>query len=167
MTCSGPDPAIVKIYKTTGREEISTWADNAALRTSLLNRDVPQRKFFRVPVEGGFEAVVKMQLPSHIDFEKNESTEKYPMLIRVYAGPGSIMTSSAFSVGLPAYQTSTKNFIYVEIDGRGSAQKGNDMMFSVNNQLGTYEIEDQLAVAKFLIDEYSFIDPARVAIWGW
>lgn len=83
MTCSGPDPAIVKIYKTTGPEEISTWADNAALRTSLQNRDLPQTKIFHVPV-GGFDSVVKMQLPNHIDFEKNESADKYPMLIRVY-----------------------------------------------------------------------------------
>lgn len=167
MTCSGPDPAIVKIYKTTGPEDISTWADNAALRTSLVNRDLPQRKFFHVPVDGGFDAVVKMQLPNHIDFEKNESTEKYPMLIRVYAGPGSVTVSSAFSVGFQAYQTSAKDIIYVEIDGRGTGQKGIDMMFSVNNRLGTYEMEDQLAVAKFLVDKYSFIDPARVAIWGW
>lgn len=75
--------------------------------------------------------------------------------------------SSAFGVGYQTYQTSAKDIIYVEIDGRGAGQNGNDMMFSVNNRLGTYEVEDQLTVTKFLVDKYSFIDPARVAIWGW
>jgi dipeptidyl-peptidase 4 len=41
------------------------------------------------------------------------------------------------------------------------------MMFSVNNRLGTYEMEDQISVTKYLINKYKFIDPSRVAIWGW
>jgi dipeptidyl-peptidase 4 len=55
----------------------------------------------------------------------------------------------------------------VEIDGRGTGQKGLDMMFSVNNRLGTYEMEDQIAVTKYLVNKYPFIDASRVAIWGW
>lgn len=41
------------------------------------------------------------------------------------------------------------------------------MMFSVNNRLGTYEMEDQIAVTKWLINKYKFIDSSRVSIWGW
>jgi dipeptidyl-peptidase 4 len=47
------------------------------------------------------------------------------------------------------------------------SQNGNDMMFSVNNKLGTAEIIDQIAVTDFLVKKYKFIDPKRVAIWGW
>lgn len=40
------------------------------------------------------------------------------------------------------------------------------MMFSVNNRLGTYEMDDQISVTKALLNKYKFIDPARVTIWG-
>lgn len=39
-------------------------------------------------------------------------------------------------------------------------------MFSVNNHLGEFEMEDQISVAKYLINKYKFIDEERVGIWG-
>lgn len=108
-----------------------------------------------------------MQLPTEIDFDKNESTDKYPMLVRVYGGPGSVRVANSFGIAYQTYQTTKKKIIYVEIDGRGTAQKGLDMMFSINNQLGTFEMEDQLAVTEYLISQYKFIDSSRVGIWGW
>lgn len=146
--------------------ELLNWEDNAALRQTLLQYNQPQTKIFHVPV-GGFNAVVKMQLPTEIDFDKNESTDKYPMLVRVYGGPGSVRVANSFGIAYQTYQTTKKKIIYVEIDGRGTAQKGLDMMFSINNQLGTFEMEDQLAVTEYLISQYKFIDSSRVGIWGW
>lgn len=154
------------MYRTDGNVELFTWEGNAGLRETLEQYYLPETKIFHVPV-AGFNAVVKMQLPSGVNFDKNESTEKFPMLIRVYGGPGSVRVATSFGLGFQSYQTTKKNIIYVEIDGRGTGQKGLDMMFSVNNRLGTFEMEDQLAVAKHLINEYKFIDPSRVGIWGW
>lgn len=74
---------------------------------------------------------------------------------------------NSFSIGYQTYQVTKKNIIHVEIDGRGAAQMGNDMMFKVNNDLGNFEIVDQIAVSKTLINTYKFIDPARTGIWGW
>lgn len=144
-----------------------TWQDNSVLRARLQDYDLPQRHFLTVPINSQFDAVVRMQLPSKIDINANSFDETYPMLVNVYAGPGSTKFSNTFSIGYQTYQITKKNIIFVEIDGRGTAQKGNDMMFSVNDRLGTYEMEDQISVTKFLVDTYKFIDPKRVAIWGW
>lgn len=168
MSCSGPDPSFTRIFRTAGNEMIQSWEENDSLRELITQYDLPQTKIFTAPVDGGFRAIVKMQVPSHVNFEANvESGEKYPMLVRVYAGPGSVRVSNTFGVAFQTYQTSKKHIIYVEIDGRGTGQNGNDMMFSINNRLGTYEMEDQIAVTKYLIDQYKFIDPARISIWGW
>lgn len=130
--------------------------------------DVPRTVYFSVPVAGGFEASVMMILPEGADFDHPENfDEKFPLLIRVYGGPGSIRISSAFTIGFQTYQVSSKKIVYAEIDGRGTGQKGLDMMFSVNNKLGTFEMEDQIAVAKKLTDRFKFIDSSRVGIWGW
>lgn len=167
MTCSGPDPAFTKLFRTAGNEEISSWEANTNLRTILLPYDEPKTRIFHVPVAGGFKALVKIQIPSDLDFDAVFSSTKYPMLVRTYAGPGSVRVASSFGIGYQTYQITKKNIIYVEIDGRGTGQKGVDMMFSINNQLGTYEMDDLIAVSKHLIDTYNFIDRARVGIWGW
>lgn len=108
-----------------------------------------------------------MILPNEIDFDGKDERTKYPMLVRVYAGPGSIRVLNSFSVGYQTYQVTKQKIIYVEIDGRGMSQNGMNMMFAVNNKLGSFEIEDQIEVTKSLVEKYKFIDPKRVAIWGW
>jgi dipeptidyl-peptidase 4 len=169
LTCSGPDPSFVKVMTTSGFEQLQDWEPNTDLRERLKTKNIPDKRIFHVPVAGGnFSALVMMQLPSGVDFDTPDANQgKYPMLVRVYGGPGSIRISNTFGIGFQSYQVTTKKIIYVEIDGRGTAQKGIDMMFSVNNRLGTYEMEDQIAVAKFLADKYKFIDASRMAIWGW
>ncbi|CRK90577.1 CLUMA_CG004279, isoform A [Clunio marinus] len=167
MFCSGPGVQFVKIFKTEGKQELVAWEENASLRDFLQSYDLPQIKFLRMPVDGGFDASVKMQIPSHIDFDGDSTTEKYPMLVRVYAGPISVRILNTFAVGFQTYQVTKENIIYVEIDGRGTGRKGVDMMFTVNNRLGTVDVEDQIAVTKLLIERFKFIDPERVGIWGW
>lgn len=100
LTCSGPDPAIVKIYRNGVEEEPRTWQLNAALRLRIEEYALPRTEIFHLPVEGGFQAAVKMLIPPEIDFDNADSvTEKYPMIVRVYAGPGSVRINSAFGVG--------------------------------------------------------------------
>lgn len=94
MTCSGPDPAITITYRTGENEEGIKGQDNEALRQRLQAYELPLIDFFHVPVGGGFEAAVKMQVPPNMDENK-----KYPMIVRVYGGPGSVRINSAYSVG--------------------------------------------------------------------
>lgn len=34
-------------------------------------------------------------------------------------------------------------------------------------ELGSVEIQDQIEVTKYLVDNLNFIDPRRIAVWGW
>lgn len=98
ITCSGPDPAVVKIYRNGWTEEL-TWQLNQALRQRLTEYALPRSEIFHVPVDGGFNAAVKMLLPPEIDLENSEDSEKYPLLVRVYGGPGSVRINSAYGIG--------------------------------------------------------------------
>uniref|UniRef100_T1GYU6 Venom dipeptidyl peptidase 4 n=1 Tax=Megaselia scalaris TaxID=36166 RepID=T1GYU6_MEGSC len=42
-----------------------------------------------------------------------------------------------------------------------------DLLFTVNNHLGTVEIQDQIGVTRSLIQNYKFIDETKTGIWGW
>lgn len=124
------------------------WEENLLTRARVSEYDMPQIKHFSVLVDGGFQAAVKIQFPSEINLENPDSEKKYPMIIRVYGGPGSSQATSSFSLGYKSYQISNHNVVHLEIDGRGTGNKGLDMLFSINNQLGSFEMIDQIAVTK-------------------
>lgn len=144
---------------------MTSWEDNAVNIESFKEYERPQVHFENVPVAGGFTAAVKLTLPSEIDL--SSSTKKYPMVVEVYGGPNSVRVTNAFSLGFKDYQVTTHKIIHCQIDGRGSGNKGKDLLFTINNRMGTVEIEDQIAVAKYLQQKYRFIDETRTGIWGW
>ncbi|XP_050087507.1 venom dipeptidyl peptidase 4 [Anopheles aquasalis] len=171
-TCSGPTPSYTQIYSTTnepGFERID-WEWNLDRRAQLQEYKKVEVRFLRVPVGiDGFMASVRLYLPPGIDFEADATSpdgEKYPMVVNVYAGPDSVRVTDSFAIGFPHYMATTKRIIYAQIDGRGTGNQGYDFLFSINNQLGTYEMEDQIAVAHYLQERYAFIDAKRTGIWG-
>lgn len=167
-TCTGPTPSYTQIYRTSDRQLVLDWEWNRERRVQLQQYKQVQVRFLRVPVgEGTFMASVRLYLPAEIDFEDvTTSTEKYPMVVYVYAGPNSVGVTNSFGIGFANYMATTKRTIYAQIDGRGTGNQGYEFLFSINNRLGTYEMEDQIAVAQYLQRTYSFIDPARTGIWG-
>lgn len=167
LTCTGPDPTFVGLYRGQNVYYQAPWNVNQNTRTKLLEFQEPQKLMLRVPVEGGFQAVVKCLLPPEIDMNSSNFTQKYPMIVYVYGGPNSVQVTDSFGITFEHYLITNKKIIYCRIDGRGSGNKGNEMLFTINNQLGTVEIQDQTAVAKYLQDTYQFIDPTHTAIWGW
>lgn len=167
LTCSGPDPTIVDIYESETDTKIRDWEHNTNLRTKIKNYDLPTEHFVRIAIPGTpYEAAVKLMLPKEIDFE-TPGDKKYPMIIDVYAGPNSARVSNSYSSGFKNYLITSQKIIYASIDGRGSANKGLDMVYELNNKLGTVEILDQITVTKILQERYKFIDAERTAIWGW
>ena len=100
LTCNGPDVSFTDIYQTDSNAEPLEWRKNENLRKKLKEYELPQIKIFHVTVGGKFQAPVKIQFPPEIDLEKpDEVTEKYPLLVRVYGGPGSVRIADTFSIG--------------------------------------------------------------------
>ena len=72
-----------------------------------------------------------------------------------------------WSVGWGDYLVTSRNIIYASIDGRGTGYQSDEHKFQVYRNLGTVEMDDQIAVARKLSETYSYIDANKVAIWGW
>jgi dipeptidyl-peptidase-4 len=53
------------------------------------------------------------------------------------------------------------------VDNRGTGARGRDFEKQIYKKLGQYEVEDQIDAAKYLVEDYDFIDETRVGIWGW
>ncbi|XP_053673756.1 venom dipeptidyl peptidase 4 [Anopheles nili] len=167
-TCSGPTPSYTQIYRTSDQQLIVDWEWNRERREQLKQYKTVRVRFLRVPVgDGQYKASVRLYLPPEVNFESPEATGRsFPMVVNVYAGPDSVRVTDSFGVGFANYMATTKGTIYAQIDGRGTGNQGYEFLFSINNRLGTFEMEDQIAVARYLQQTYAFIDAKRTGIWG-
>ena len=97
-----------------------------------------------------------------------DSNKKYPVLMYAYGGPGHQLAVNRWMGGNYFwYQLlADKGYIVVCTDGRGTGFKGEAFKKSTYLQLGKYEIEDQIHVAKQL-QKLAYVDANRIGIWGW
>lgn len=66
-----------------------------------------------------------------------------------YAGPCSQKVDQVFRISWATYLASTEQIIVASFDGRGSGYQGDEIMHAINRRLGTYEVEDQIAAARW------------------
>lgn len=66
------------------------------------------------------------------------------------AAPGSQLVSEKWSIDWDMYLASQRNFIVVQIDARGSGFQGEKHRHELYHKLGSVEIEDQIAVIKWV-----------------
>ncbi len=99
------------------------------------------------------------------DFDENK---KYPLLMFQYSGPGSQSVSNTyFNSNDYWYQLlADQAYIIVAVDGRGTGFKGAAFKKVTQNELGKYELEDQIGAAKKL-GALEYIDQEQIGIWGW
>ena len=57
-------------------------------------------------------------------------------------------------------------FAVLEVDGAGSAGRGMAVLNAVKRSLGRHEVADQIAGVNHALDEFAFLDRARVGVSG-
>jgi dipeptidyl-peptidase-4 len=99
------------------------------------------------------------------DFDPNKN---YPLFMYQYSGPGSQQVSNTyFNSNDYWYQLlADEGYIIVCVDGRGTGFKGAAFKKVTQNELGKFELEDQIEAAKKL-GELEYIDQDKIGIWGW
>jgi len=161
-TCLGMTLPESSLRKTEDHSIVYLFEANSELEEKLSTKSLPTRVDTFVELEGGFQAPVKILLPPDMD-----ETMKYPLLVYVYGGPGSQMVTDSWSVGWGEYLVTSRRIIYASIDGRGTGFQSDEHLFQVYRNLGTVEIQDQIAVTRQLVNTYPYMDEERTAIWGW
>lgn len=95
--------------------------------------------------------------PSNFD-----PARKYPLLITVYAGPGSNGARETFTTPSPITEY---GFLVASLDSRSASGKGKRALDAIYMKLGTLEIDDQAAGVKALATR-PYVDKNRVGIYG-
>ncbi|KDR11620.1 Inactive dipeptidyl peptidase 10, partial [Zootermopsis nevadensis] len=163
LECLGPDPPTASLVDLLSNTKLVVLDTQPALRDRLAVMASPQVKTIKVLVDGGYHAQVRLHLPPGLR-EDEEMT--FPLILHVCGAPGSQLVSEQWSVDWGTYLASNRNFIVAQIDGRGSGYQGDRLIHELHYRLGSVEIEDQIAVTKYLRD-LKFVDRERMAVWGW
>ena len=125
-TCRGQTIPESVLRKAEDNSLVFVFEDNLQLEEKLKDKILPERIDTSVEVDGGFTAPVKIQLPPHM-----EDGVRYPVLVYVYGGPGSQQVSDSWTLGWGEYLVTSRNVIYVSIDGRGTGFQSNEHLFQV------------------------------------
>ncbi|WLD24218.1 S9 family peptidase [Flavobacterium dauae] len=155
-------PSYALVDASTGKN-VKEILNNSALEDKLKKFDLPKKEFTTFKNEVGNELNGYIIKPKNFDAKK-----KYPVLMYQYSGPGSQQVADKWfdSNDYWHFLLTQKGYIVVCVDGRGTGFKGADFKKVTQKELGKFEVQDQIYIAKQLAKE-SFIDANRIGIWGW
>ena len=122
-------------------------------------------EYTKITTDDGITVDAWINKPTNFD-----STKKYPVVFYVYGEPAATTIDNSYG-----YQ---QNFLYdnmsddgyfqVGIDNRGTpALKGAAWRKAIYRKIGTLNIRDMAMAAKKLLEQRSYFDTSRVAVWGW
>lgn len=155
-------PPYYALCDAAGRE-VRVLEDNQLLKERLTKYDLTTAEITDYRNASGESLNAFMMKPKNFD-----ATKKHPVLMYVYGGPGHQLAVNRWMGGNYFwYQLlAAKGYMIVCVDGRGTGFKGETFKKSTYLQLGKFEIEDQIFVAKEL-GKLPYVDASRIGIWGW
>jgi dipeptidyl-peptidase-4 len=137
--------------------------ENKALQSKLDGMKLSPKEFVQFPAADGQSLNGWIIKPKNFDPNK-----KYPVYFNVYCGPGSNTVSDEYEGSGYLYHQllAQKGYIVVSVDPRGTMFRGEAFKKCTYKELGKFETEDLISVAKYLQSQ-SYVDPARIGIMGW
>jgi len=155
-------PPIYTINNAAGAT-LRVLENNEKLTSKLGSYIVSKAQFISIKNEGGDDLNAFIIKPENFD-----STKKYPVIMYAYNGPGhQLAVDRWMGSNYYFYQVlANKGYIIFCADGRGTGFKGEAFKKCTYLNLGKYEIEDQMFLAK-LLGKLSYVDTARIGFWGW
>lgn len=106
-----------------------------------------------------------MELVLPHDFD---ASHRYPLVIELYGAPATQSVKDKYEMNhWSTYLTTHKHIIYGRVDVRGTSNQGLEYMHHIHHQVGHAEVNDLMVVVSFLKANLTYVDPHRIALWGW
>ena len=159
---SATTPYLYTLNDASTGKVLKTIKDNNDLKETLKAYTISDKEFSTISVNGN-DLNMWMIKPANFDASK-----QYPLFMFQYSGPGSQQVANKWhSANDYWYQMlAQQGYIIACVDGRGTGLKGADFKKVTQNELGKFEVEDQIEAAK-LLGARPYIDSSRMGIWGW
>jgi len=158
-------PPTTDLVRLPSHEVVRSLVDNAALKARLVSVPRGPAEFFRVDGGSGYPLDGWMIKPPAFD-----STRKYPVLFYVYGEPADQTVRDAWDG--PTYMwhlmLAQRGYIVVSIDNSGTAApRGRFFRKRIYGQVGVLSSREQTTAARALARGRSYVDSARLGVWGW
>lgn len=157
------------LYDKKGRV-VRVLEDNHQLVEKIKDYNLGEKSFFTISdpafvMPDGTQAEIDAWQILPPDFDPNK---KYPVLIYVYGGPGyqTVNNSWADSDFWWMQLLAQHGIISVSINNRGSGAQGEMFKKMTYLQLGKYETEDMITLAKYMAKK-PYVDADHIGIYGW
>ena len=159
---SADSPPQYTLHESKNGKLLKTIIDNNKVKTLVSTYNISEKEFSTIHINNND---LKMWMIKPSDFDANEA---YPLLMFQYSGPGSQQVANRWngSNDYWYYMLAQQGYIIACVDGRGTGYKGAEFKKVTQNELGKYEVEDQIEAAKQL-GSLPYIDKNRIGIWGW
>lgn len=139
--------------------------EKSMVKVAKSKEEKPTTELFSVKTEDGVEMDGWMVKPT--DFNPSK---KYPVVFYVYSEPAGATVKDRYGVASNRLYTgdmAEDGYIYISLDNRGTpAPKGRQWRKSIYRKIGIINIQDQAMAAREIL-KWDFVDPDRVAVWGW
>ncbi len=158
-------PPVIDLVILPRHRTVRTLASNDRLRSRVNTVRSTHVEFFQVDIGDGVVLDGWMMKPA--DFDPGR---RYPVLTYVYAEPASQTVRNAWSghTMLWHHFLTQQGYVVVSLDPRGTpAPRGREWRKIVYGEIGTLASHDVAMGVKRLLDRFDYLDPERVAVWGW
>ena len=162
-------PAQYELYTNKGKL-VRVLEDNHEFAEKLKTFNLGEKKLLKISdpaftLPDGTQVDIDAWQILPPDFDPSK---KYPVLIYVYGGPGyqTVLNSWANSDYWWLQLLAQHGIISVSINNRGSGAQGEVFKKMTYLQLGKYETEDMITLAKYMAKQ-PYVDGDRIGIYGW
>ncbi len=151
------------VLKDGNGKTVKELQNNDEQLKKLQADNMVSKEFITIPNEAGDQMNAWIMKPKNFDPNK-----KYPLFMYQYSGPGSQSVANSWDGGNGLWfnHLLQQGYIVACVDGRGTGYKGTKFKKVTYLNLGKYEIEDQIAAAKWF-GKQTYIDKSRIGIFGW
>jgi dipeptidyl-peptidase-4 len=139
--------------------------DNRGLRAKVQPFIPSPAEFFQLDIGGGVSVDAWMIKPAGFDVAK-----KYPLLVYVYGEPADQTTRRLWYGDETLFHRALANqgYLVASFDNHGTpAPKGRAWRKAVYGSVGVLSSKEQAAALQALERTRPYVDPSRVAVWGW
>ncbi len=155
-------PPIYEVVTLPDHKVLRVLEDNKELQTRLAGYNIPEKEFFKISTDEGWEFDALMIKPTDFD-----PTKKYPVMFYIYGEPAGSTVQDNWVGNLWDQLLAQQGYIVISIDNRGTnTPRGRDFRKSVYKKIGILAPQDQAACARKIM-KWDFVDPDRIGIWGW
>lgn len=152
-------PTLVTLNNAKGKQ-IRVLEDNASLKKTMADYQLPERKFFSFKTSDDVELNAFMIKPTEFDESKI-----YPALLTFYGGPGSQQVLDRYRFEWFDY-LAQEGFVVVCVDNRGTGARGEAFKKCTYMQIQNLEAIDLIETGKYMAS-LDYIDGAKIGVYGW